>query len=97
MEYKTLKFDLSAHILYIDGNRIELTPKEYELLLYLIRNANIAVTREQLLEKIWGYDYYGDDRTLDTHMKSLRKKIAGYADNIVTIRRVGYRFDTETN
>ena len=97
LEYKTLKFDLSAHILYIDGNRIELTPKEYELLLYLIRNANIAVTREQLLEKIWGYDYYGDDRTLDTHMKSLRKKIAGYADNIVTIRRVGYRFDTETN
>ena len=55
------------------------------------------LTREQLLEKIWGYDYYGDDRTLDTHMKSLRKKIAGYADNIVTIRRVGYRFDTETN
>lgn len=97
LEYKTLKFDLSAHILYIDGNRIELTPKEYELLLYLIRNANIAVTREQLLEKIWGYDYYGDDRTLDTHMKSLRKKIAGYADNIVTIRRVGYRFDTEAN
>jgi len=61
----------------------------------LTKNANIAITREQLLEKVWGYDYYGDDRTLDTHMKSLRKKLGQYADNIITIRRVGYRFETE--
>ena len=81
--------------LFIDGERTELTPKEYELLVYLTKNANIAITREQLLEKVWGYDYYGDDRTLDTHMKSLRKKLGQYADNIITIRRVGYRFETE--
>ena len=95
--YQTLKIDFSAHIVYIDGDRVELTPKEYELLVYLTKNANIAITREQLLEKVWGYDYYGDDRTLDTHMKSLRKKLGSYADNIITIRRVGYRFETENN
>lgn len=94
-EFQTLIIDLSARIVYVDGERIEMTPKEYELLLYLARNANIAVTREQLLEKVWGYDYYGDDRTLDTHMKSLRKKIGKYSDNIITIRRVGYRFETK--
>ena len=93
--YKNLRIDFSAHIVYIDGERTELTPKEYELLVYLTKNANIAITREQLLEKVWGYDYYGDDRTLDTHMKSLRKKLGKYADNIITIRRVGYRFETE--
>ena len=94
-EFNNLKIDLSARIVYVDGERIELTLKEYELLLYLARNENIAVTREALLEKIWGYDYYGDDRTLDTHMKSLRKKIGKYSDNIITIRRVGYRFETK--
>lgn len=94
-EYQTLKIDLSARIVYVDGQRIEMTPKEYELLLYLTKNANIAITREQLLEKVWGYDYYGDDRTLDTHMKSLRKKIGKYSDDIITIRRVGYRFETK--
>ena len=94
-EFENLKIDLSGRIVYVDGVRIELTLKEYELLLYLARNENIAVTRESLLEKIWGYDYYGDDRTLDTHMKSLRKKIGKYSDNIITIRRVGYRFETK--
>ena len=94
-EFENLKIDLSGRIVYVDGERIELTLKEYELLLYLARNENIAVTRESLLEKIWGYDYYGDDRTLDTHMKSLRKKIGKYSDNIITIRRVGYRFETK--
>ncbi len=94
-QYEGLKIDFSAHIVYIDTKRIELTHKEFELLVYLTKNANIAITREQLLEKVWGYDYYGDDRTLDTHMKSLRKKLGKYADNIITIRRVGYRFETE--
>ena len=79
----------------MDDVKIDLTHKEYELLLYLVNNANVAVTREQLLEKVWGYGYYGDDRTLDTHMKSLRKKIGKYSDNIITIRRVGYRFETK--
>ena len=94
-QYKNLKIDYSAHILTINNEKIDLTPKEYELLVYLIKNQNIAVRREQLLEKVWGYDYYGDDRTLDTHMKSLRKKIGEYANCIITIRRVGYRFETE--
>lgn len=93
-EYGALKIDLSAHIVYINNIRTELTPKEYELLVYLAKNANIAVTREQLLEHVWGYDYYGDDRTLDTHMKSLRKKIGDCSDYIITLRRVGYRFET---
>ena len=94
-QYKNLKIDYSAHIVTINNEKIDLTPKEYELLVYLIKNQNIAVRREQLLEKVWGYDYYGDDRTLDTHMKSLRKKIGEYANYIITIRRVGYRFETE--
>ncbi len=94
-QYKNLKIDYSAHIVTINNEKIDLTPKEYELLVYLIKNQNIAVRREQLLEKVWGYDYYGDDRTLDTHMKSLRKKIGEYANCIITIRRVGYRFETE--
>lgn len=95
LTFATLKIDLSAHIVYVDDAKIDLTHKEYELLLYLVNNANVAVTREQLLEKVWGYGYYGDDRTLDTHMKSLRKKIGKYSDNIITIRRVGYRFETK--
>lgn len=94
-EYQTLKIDYAAHLLFIDENKVDLTPKEYEVLVYLIDNINKIVTREQLLEKIWGYDYGGDERTLDTHMKSLRKKIGTYADYIVTIRRVGYRFETK--
>ena len=94
-QYKNLTIDYSAHIVTINNEKIDLTPKEYELLVYLIKNQNIAVRREQLLEKVWGYDYYGDDRTLDTHMKSLRKKIGEYANCIITIRRVGYRFETE--
>ncbi len=95
LSFGSLKIDLSAHIVYVDDAKIDLTNKEYELLLYLVNNANVAVTREQLLEKVWGYGYYGDDRTLDTHMKSLRKKIGKYSNNIITIRRVGYRFETK--
>ena len=72
-----------------------MTPKEYDLLFYMIRNRGVALSREKLITEVWGYDYYGDDRTLDTHMKSLRKKIGKYSDNIITIRRVGYRFETK--
>ena len=94
-EYNGLKIDYSAHLIYIDEHKVELTPKEYELIVYLVDNINKVVTREQLIEKVWGYDYEGDNRTLDTHMKSLRKKIGEYADCIITIRRVGYRFETK--
>ena len=93
--YKTLKIDLDARIVYIDDNKIDLTHKEFELLIYFINNPNIAITREQLLEKVWGNNFDGDDRTLDSHIKSLRKKIGIYADNIITLRRVGYRFEIE--
>lgn len=92
-QYKDLKIDDNARIVYVNNNRIEMTPKEYNLLMYLINNENRVVTREQLLSQIWGYDFFGDDRTLDTHMKLLRKKLGEYGQCIVTLRGVGYRFE----
>lgn len=89
-----LSVDFTARIVKIDGKRIELSPKEYELLFYMIRNANIALTREKLICEVWGYDFYGDDRTLDTHIKLLRRSLGDYSKYIVTLRGVGYRFDT---
>jgi len=82
-----------AHEVTIDGNLINLTPKEYELLKYFIENKNIALSREQLLTNIWGYDFYGDDRTVDTHVKTLRNNLGKYRDLITTIRKVGYKFE----
>ncbi len=90
-----LKADLSARIVYVDGRRAEMTPKEYDLFFYMLKNKNIALTRERLISEVWGYDYFGDDRTLDTHIKLLRKSLGKYADFIVTLRGVGYRFDAE--
>ena len=90
-----LKVDFTARVVYIDGARIELSPKEYDLLFYMIKNKNIALSREKLITQVWGYDYYGDDRTLDTHIKLLRKSLGEYSKYIVTLRGVGYRFDTE--
>ena len=88
-----LVVDFTARMVTVDGETINLSPKEYELLFYLVKNKRIAVTRDTLLSEIWGYDYYGDDRTLDTHIKMLRKNLGPYADKIVTLRGVGYRFD----
>lgn len=88
-----LRIDFTARIVYIDGERAELSPKEYDLLFYLVKNANIALTRETLINKVWGYDFFGDDRTLDTHIKLLRRSLGQYAKFIVTLRGVGYRFD----
>ena len=90
---KGLLIDYSARTVTIDGERIQLSPKEYELLVYLVRNAGIALTREQLLSTVWGYDFFGDDRTLDTHIKLLRRNLKDYASYIVTLRGVGYRFE----
>ena len=95
VKYNELVIDQEARIVYINKQRIDMTPKEYNLLLYLMKNQNVAVTREQLLTNIWGYEFFGDDRTLDTHMKLLRKKIGEYGKNIITIRGVGYRFETK--
>ena len=85
--------DFTARIVYIDGQRAEMSPKEYDLFFYMIRNKNIALTRDKLLSDVWGYDFFGDDRTLDTHIKILRKSLGKYADLIVTIRGLGYRFE----
>ena len=88
-----LQIDFTARVVTIDGERAELSPKEYELLFYLVNNRNIALTREQLITNVWGYDFYGDDRTLDTHIKLLRRSLGAYSKYIVTLRGVGYRFE----
>lgn len=90
-----LKADLTARIVYVDGVRADMTPKEYDLFFYMLKNKNIALTREKLICEVWGYDYFGDDRTLDTHIKLLRKSLGKYAKFIVTLRGVGYRFDPD--
>ncbi len=90
-----LKADITARIVYIDGEPIEMSPKEYGLFFYLLENHDIALSREKLISEVWGYDFYGDARTLDTHIKLLRKSLGKYADYIVTLRGIGYRFDTK--
>ncbi len=94
-EFEGLKADVDARIVYIDGVRADMSPKEYDLFFYMLKNKNIALSRERLITEVWGYDYYGDDRTLDTHVKLLRKSLGEYAKFIVTLRGVGYRFDTQ--
>ena len=85
--------DMTAYKVFVDDVHVELAPKLYDLLFFLIRNKNIAVPRERILDEVWGYDYYGDDRTLDTHMKLLRKALGPYAELIKTLRGLGYRFE----
>ena len=94
-EYKTLEINFSAHTVKIDNDFINLTPKEFEILSYLIKNKNIAISREQLLSKLWGYDFFGDDRTIDTHIKLLRNNLGKYRDLIETVRGIGYKFNDE--
>lgn len=88
-----LTIDSKAREVQVDEKKVVLTLKEYELLKYLVENKNIAISREQLLTNIWGYDFYGDERTVDTHIKTLRSKIGSYKDNIITLRGVGYKFE----
>ena len=90
-----LKADLTARLVYIDGRRVEMSPKEYDLFFYMLDNRNIALSREKLISEVWGYDFYGDARTLDTHIKLLRKSLGEYSRYIVTLRGVGYRFEGE--
>lgn len=92
--YQGLSIDYAARVVTVDGERVRLTPREYELLYYMVNNKGIALTREQLISKVWGYDFFGDDRTLDTHIKLLRKSLGEYSKLIVTLRGVGYRFET---
>ena len=90
-----LEINIAARTVSVDGKRVELTPKEYDLLFYLIKNKNIALSRDKLLSDIWGYDFFGDDRTIDTHIKNLRNNLGPYRDFIVTLRGVGYKFEYE--
>lgn len=87
--------DFTARQVSIKGEKLTLSPKEYDLLFYMVRNRGIALTREKLISDVWGYDFFGDDRTLDTHIKLLRKSLGDYADRITTLRGVGYRFEKE--
>ncbi len=93
LSFGGLTVDFTGRLVYVDGEKAELTPKEYELLFYLVRNRGIALSREKLITEVWGYDFFGDDRTLDTHIKLLRKSLGEYANLIVTLRGVGYRFE----
>ena len=88
-----LRVDLTARVVSIDGERVDMSPKEYDLLFYLLANRNIALSRERLISEVWGYDFYGDARTLDTHIKLLRRSLGRYSKYIVTLRGVGYRFE----
>ncbi|MBQ3142355.1 MAG: response regulator transcription factor [Bacilli bacterium] len=94
-EYKNLKLDFLGRVLKINNNEINITPKEYELLTYFIDNKSIALSREQLLNSVWGYDFYGDDRTVDTHIKMLRHNLGEYRNLIKTVRGMGYKFEIE--
>lgn len=88
-----LRADVTARLVFIDGERVDMSPKEYDLFFYLLANRNIALSREKLLCEVWGYDFFGDARTLDTHIKLLRKSLGKYSNYIVTLRGVGYRFE----
>ncbi|MCI8499399.1 MAG: response regulator transcription factor [Clostridia bacterium] len=92
-EFEGLKIDVVGRNVYVDGERADLTPKEYELLFFFVQNIGIALTRERLLNKVWGYDFYGDDRTVDTHVKMLRSNLKDYRKFIVTLRGLGYKFE----
>jgi len=88
-----LYVDFTGRIVTIDGQRVEMSPREYDLFFFLVRNRGIALSREKLLSEVWGYDFFGDDRTIDTHVKQLRKILGPYANCISTLRGVGYRFE----
>ena len=88
-----LRADVTARLVFIDDKRVDMSPKEYDLFFYLLANRNIALSREKLLCEVWGYDFFGDARTLDTHIKLLRKSLGKYSNYIVTLRGVGYRFE----
>ncbi|MBP1547597.1 MAG: response regulator transcription factor [Oscillospiraceae bacterium] len=93
LSFEGLEIDIPGRVVKVDGSPASLTPKEYDLLFYLVRNRGIALSREKLLEEVWGYDFYGDDRTVDTHIKMLRNSLGEYRRFIVTLRGMGYKFD----
>ena len=92
-KFEGLEINFVSRDVFIDGEKANLTPKEYDLLFYLVRNKNIALTRNKLLEEVWGYAFFGDDRTIDTHIKMLRNNLGPYRKFIVTLRGLGYKFE----
>ena len=92
-DFEGLHIDMAGRSVTVDGEKADLTPKEYELLFYFVQNNGVALTRERLLNKVWGYDFYGDDRTVDTHVKMLRGNLKDYRKFIVTLRGMGYKFE----
>ncbi len=94
-EAPNIKVDFTARLVWIEGERVDLSPKEYDLLFYMVQNCGIALSREKILNEVWGYDFYGDDRTLDTHIKLLRRSLGVCSEYIVTLRGMGYRFETK--
>ncbi len=95
LKFEGLEIDIAGRNVYVDGARVDLTPKEYELLFYMVQNNGIALSREKLLFEVWGYDFYGDDRTVDTHVKMLRSSLKDYRKFIITLRSVGYKFEAK--
>lgn len=93
LKFEGLEINMTGREVFVDGKAASLTPKEYDLLFYLVRNKGIALSREKLLEEVWGYDFYGDDRTVDTHIKMLRNSLGEYRKFIITLRGMGYKFD----
>lgn len=93
IEFPGIKIDVAGRVLYINGEKVQLTPKEFDLLIYLVRNKDIVLTREKILSKVWSYEFFGDDRTVDTHIKMLRNSLGEYRDYISTIWGVGYKFE----
>lgn len=95
LQFSGLEINLAGREVYVDGKKVSMTPKEYELLFYLVQNSGLALTRDKLLAAVWGYDFFGDDRTVDTHIKMLRGSLGEYRKFIVTLRGVGYKFDPD--
>ena len=93
LKFQGLEVDMKGRNVFVDGEKVELTPKEYELLFYMVTNKGIALSREKLLSDVWGFDFYGDDRTVDTHIKTLRSRLKDYKKFIVTLRGMGYKFE----
>ena len=95
LDFGGLSIDIAGREVYVDGKKVSMTPKEYDLLFDLVRNRGLALTRDKLLEAVWGYDFFGDDRTVDTHIKMLRGSLGAYRKYIVTLRGMGYKFEAD--
>lgn len=93
--FEGLEIDMAGREVYVNGEKVSMTPKEYDLLFFLVKNKNLAMSRDKLLESVWGYDFFGDDRTVDTHIKMLRNSLGEYRKFIITLRGMGYKFEAE--